>query len=99
MAQRKKRVKPAPVIAGGEAIAVAVPAIENGKDGDGVKKMDGPANIGGDVVMTNSTVQTGQEEASLVGERDSTGVQGQKEDDAMIVDSDHADDALVEDAI
>ena len=93
MAQRKKRVKPAPVITGGEAIAP--PVVDNHSAGDGVQK------VNGDVVMASPSAQGGQEEGSgsAAGEKIRPKVQESNGDDAMAVDSDHADDALVEDAI
>jgi hypothetical protein len=97
MAQRKKRVKPAPVITGGEAIVP--PAKENGTDG--VEKVNESANLDSDVVMTNPSAPAGQDEVPVDANGKKGGSKGQEVegDIAMVVDTDHADDALVEDAI
>jgi hypothetical protein len=97
MAQRKKRVKPAPVITGGEAISA--PVIED--ETNGVEKVNGSANFDGDVVMASPVAAAGEEEVLVGanGEKSGSESQGVEGNDAMVVDTDHADDALVEDAI
>ena len=105
MAQRKKRVKPAPVITGGEPIP-ALAIVEGqtiGKNGvNGNEVTDGATHIDADVTMADvSEAAVGQEEvlAGSNGVKSVPEAQEVGKDDAMAMDSDHDDDALVEDAI
>jgi hypothetical protein len=99
MAQRKKRVKPAPAITGGEAISP--PAVVNTADNGGQDRVNESANPDGDAVMASLAAAVGQEEVLVGVNCEKGGSEGQEVegDIVMVVDTDHADDALVEDAI